>query len=54
MSLRLTVNEHAFRTHVSHVVGSTPGLIPVVKGNGYGLGRPFLVRLVSELLGPEP
>ena len=53
MSLRLTVNEHAFRTHVSHVVGSTPGLIPVVKGNGYGLGRPFLVRLVSELLGPE-
>lgn len=51
MSLRLTVNEHAFRAHVSHVVGSTPGLIPVVKGNGYGLGRPFLMRLVSELLG---
>lgn len=53
MSLRLTVNEHAFRAHVTHVVGSTPGLIPVVKGNGYGLGRPFLMRLVSELLGPE-
>ena len=34
-------------------MGSTPGLIPVVKGNGYGLGRPFLVRLVSELRGPE-
>jgi alanine racemase len=52
MSLRLTVNEQAFRAHVAHVVGSTPGLIPVVKGNGYGLGRPFLMRLVSELLGP--
>ena len=51
MSLRLTVNEHAFRAHVAHVVGTTPGLIPVVKGNGYGLGRPFLVHLVSELLG---
>lgn len=51
MSLRLTINEHAFRAHVAHVVGTTPGLIPVVKGNGYGLGRPFLVRLVSELLG---
>ena len=52
MSLRLTVNEHSFRAHVAHTVGSTPGLIPVVKGNGYGLGRPFLVQLVSELLGP--
>ncbi len=52
MSLRLTVNEHAFRTHVGHTVGTTPGLIPVVKGNGYGLGRPFLMQLVSELLGP--
>jgi len=51
MSLRLTVNEHAFRAHVAHVVGSTPGLIPVVKGNGYGLGRSFLVQVVSELLG---
>ena len=51
MSLRLTVNEHAFRAHVAHVVGTTPGLIPVVKGNGYGLGRPFLIQLVSELLG---
>lgn len=52
MSLRLTVNEHAFRAHVGHTVGSTPGLIPVVKGNGYGLGRPFLMQLVSALLGP--
>lgn len=52
MSLRLTVHESAFRAHVSHVVGSTPGLIPVVKGNGYGLGRPFLMQLVSALLGP--
>ena len=51
MSLRLTVNEHAFRAHVGQVIGSTPGLIPVVKGNGYGLGRPFLMQLVSELLG---
>lgn len=51
MSLRLTVHSAAFEAHVRAVANATPQLVPVVKGNGYGLGRPFLVEKAAALLG---
>lgn len=50
MALRLTVRRDAFREHVLRVAATVQNLVPVVKGNGYGLGRDQLVRLVDELL----
>jgi hypothetical protein len=42
MALTLDVNTAAWRAMVDGVWGAFPGLIPVIKGNGYGLGREFL------------
>lgn len=39
--------------HLRAAVQATPHLVPVVKGNGYGLGRATLMGLVDEFLGPE-
>lgn len=50
MALRLTVDRQRFRAHVTAVAASMPNLVPVVKGNGYGLGRRTLVAQVGELL----
>ena len=50
MTLRLRIDERAFRSHVKSVADATPHLVPVVKGNGYGLGRTKLLELVAELL----
>lgn len=52
MALRLTVRRDALLDHVRSVARDVPHLVPVVKGNGYGLGRNVLVGLVAELL-PE-
>lgn len=45
MALTLLVDRSVWRTGVERVVTATPGLIPVVKGNGYGFGR---ARLLGE------
>ena len=37
-----------WRSHVASVAGAVDGLVPVVKGNGYGFGRIELARLASE------
>lgn len=47
--MRLTVREAAWRAHVRSVVAATPGLVPVVKGNGYGFGRATLARIAAGL-----
>lgn len=50
MSLRLTIDGTTFQSHVSSVASAVPHLVPVVKGNGYGLGRAELIRLIGEWL----
>lgn len=45
MSFTLYVDGGRMRTHLAALASSTPGLVPVIKGNGYGLG---LARLAQE------
>lgn len=45
MSLRLVVDAPRWRRHLMSVRETTPGLVPVAKGNGYGFG---LARLAAE------
>ena len=47
--MRLTVYTAEWRRHVRSIVDTTPGLVPVVKGNGYGFGRHHLAAIASEL-----
>lgn len=44
VTLRLTVDTAAWEQHIASVVAAVPGLVPVVKGNGYGFGRGLLVE----------
>lgn len=50
--LRLQIDRARWDAHLSKVNAEVPGLVPVVKGNGYGLG---LERAVDEALklGPD-
>lgn len=49
MTLTLTVDEPVWRRQVNSLRGRLGDeLIPVIKGNGYGLGRAFLAELVKE------
>lgn len=49
MALRLTVQRAAWQTHIGSIAQTVDGLVPVVKGNGYGFGRPTLHPLVKSL-----
>jgi alanine racemase len=49
MALRLTVQRAAWKAHVDAVAAGVDGLVPVVKGNGYGFGRQTLHPLVKGL-----
>ncbi|MGJ9413859.1 alanine racemase [Aeromicrobium sp. CF4.19] len=49
MSFDLVVDAPRWRRHLSTVGGTTPGLVPVVKGNGYGLGRDVLTAEATTL-----
>lgn len=37
-----------WRSHVARIANAVDGLVPVVKGNGYGFGRIALARLAAE------
>jgi alanine racemase len=52
MSFTLYVDESRWRAHLAATVAATPGIVPVIKGNGYGLGNQ---RLAAEaaLLGVD-
>ncbi len=44
MSLSLYVDGDRWRSHMRGVLEGHPGLVPVIKGNGYGLGNARLAR----------
>ena len=48
MALTLTVDRARWREHVAATRAAFPGLVPVVKGNGYGFGLTYLAELVSS------
>ena len=52
MPLSLHVDGDKWRGHLSAMVSSKPGLVPVIKGNGYGFGLEFLAA-ESTRLGVE-
>lgn len=49
MTLRLRVDRERWQDHVRDVARHFPGLIPVVKGNGYGFGRHELAGVAAGL-----
>ncbi|MGZ5407814.1 MAG: alanine racemase [Aeromicrobium sp.] len=50
MPFALHVNSERWHRHLRTFARATPGLVPVIKGNGYGFGRDLLAR-ESEALG---
>ncbi|NND74605.1 MAG: hypothetical protein HKN44_06320 [Ilumatobacter sp.] len=48
MTVRLTIRTAPWRSHVAQVASGIDGLVPVVKGNGYGFGRRVLADLAAE------
>jgi alanine racemase len=51
MALTLTVDRQRWRAHLARTVAAHPGIVPVVKGNGYGFGRTYLAELVAAWAG---
>jgi alanine racemase len=49
MTVRLTIRRRAWEAHVRTFAASVPGLVPVVKGNGYGFGRAVLHPVAATL-----
>jgi len=49
MGLTLYVDGDRWRSHMRAMLASHPGLVPVAKGNGYGLGIPRLARKAGWL-----
>ena len=52
MTLRLRVDATAWRSHIDEAFTATAGVIPVVKGNGYGFGREVLAK-EAERIGAD-
>ena len=49
MTLRLTVDRQAWLDHVHTTAGEHGAALPVVKGNGYGFGRPILFEQAATI-----
>lgn len=49
MPLSLHVDGDKWRSHLGAMVSAKPGLVPVIKGNGYGFGLEFLAAESSRL-----
>ncbi|MFT4187846.1 MAG: alanine racemase [Aeromicrobium sp.] len=49
MTFELRVVADSWRRRIDELVEATPGLVPVVKGNGYGLGRDLLAAEATRI-----
>ena len=49
MALVLTIDSARWNQHVAQTAAGITGLVPVVKGNGYGLGRDWLAQKAAGL-----
>src|SRR5690349_21208797 len=49
MSLVLKVDGDRWRAHLRELAAARPGLVPVIKGNGYGFGNARLARKAAWL-----
>jgi alanine racemase len=49
VTVRLTIRTAIWRASVARTASAVDGLIPVVKGNGYGFGRAWLTEVAAEL-----
>ncbi|NLT55986.1 MAG: alanine racemase [Actinomycetales bacterium] len=49
MSFDLTIDGPRWRTHLDAIRATVPGLVPVIKGNGYGFGRARLARECARM-----
>lgn len=49
MALVLTVNTDIWNKHVNSLTSAHSGLVPVVKGNGYGFGREWLAERAAQV-----
>ena len=47
--VRLRLDAERWREHLDVVARATPGLVPVIKGNGYGFGRTRLAEMATDL-----
>ncbi|MGZ8758816.1 MAG: alanine racemase, partial [Aeromicrobium sp.] len=50
MPFALHVNSERWHRHLRTFARATPGLVPVIKGNGYGFGRDLLARESEALV----
>ncbi len=53
MSLTLVVDVERWRAAQERACAALPGIVPVVKGNGYGFGRELLCREAQRLAVPQ-
>ena len=49
MPLSLHVDGNKWRSHLSQMASAKPGLVPVIKGNGYGFGLELLAAEATRL-----
>ena len=49
MPLSLHVDGQKWRSHLSQLISAKPGLVPVIKGNGYGFGLELLAAESTRL-----
>src|SRR5690242_11947183 len=53
MSFDLVVDATGWHRHLDAVAAEVPGLVPVIKGNGYGFGRARLIAESTRLGVPQ-